>query len=260
MVLLLTLNYCIAASDEVLRPKNGRNNWGSSLEFSDDPRSTFLGLFFNPAPEDSITNSNENLLRSNIRGLSGYEDSTRWIKVGRRFKLIDTESCFVSIYDPDWTYDMGNAIFVLNDLKGNERYILNNFQIEDFNKLIRTRSFVSTINYYSLTELYVILNNIEENIFFINYKGELYVDYLGYYLSVDRKEEKAIIKFDASMEAPSIRVDSSSVVVTMFAYYPSLMQINKIVCNFTDGEIKDVNINKVASLIEILHLKQKVRE
>jgi hypothetical protein len=220
-----------------ISPKDHRYNFGWTLEFSNDPRSSFLGLFNDPARDDSLSLDNKTFLRGIIHSLPAYRDSTNWVVNGRRYKLIDSDSAFISVYEPDWSFDIGKAAFILNDFKGRKRYLLNQFTMADFNKFIIDQNLSEPIDYYSLADIYIVLSNIQDYIYFIHHKGDLFIVYLMENQLNTKRELNAISRMGDRIESPSIHINGDTIMVTIFAYYPVHSRVAKLVCCFKGNEL-----------------------
>jgi hypothetical protein len=139
-------------------------NYGFQLFYSPPSYSTHALIYSLVDPKDSTTAGNTEYLASNYTATDGHIYGNNSFNFLRTIKLIDLSSVYITVYDQD--YRTREELFVLNDLLTGRKIILNNMQMEEFNRLICNRG-NSTLSDKSILILYIILSNIDKPIFIV---------------------------------------------------------------------------------------------
>jgi hypothetical protein len=234
-------------------------NIGGDLELEPNPESSFLGLFYRQVPEDSITLLNKSFLRERLRKMPEYQESTRFVLTGRRYKLIYSDSAFVSLYISDYFADEGHAFFMLNDLKGGKKYFLQDFTVDDFNTFIDDQKLREPYDYFSMAHNYTILSRIKANIYFIDSGEDLFSAYSIESSWASKEEFRGLSKFDKLIEEPNIQNYGDSTVVSFFVYESKHPQIDKMIYTFEGAYLKttqEINIVDTDQFLKALGIKK----
>jgi hypothetical protein len=224
---------------------------GYGLEFG-DPKSTFVGLFYEDGKIDSLTLSNQKFLCEYMK-LRGYSDVIpEDYCPGRRYKLIMLDSVFISNYYRGYHCSFKDSDFILNDLKNGGRYNLNNFTRSDFNTLISRQSLTEPVDYLCLAKLYMVLSSFEWAVDFIRCEFDVEFAYGRDMIWFDERELRAVADICKNkIEAPKIEFADNKRFVSFYTYSASSMSIEKITVVFWGREIVYESTSLIVSGDEI---------
>jgi hypothetical protein len=219
--------------------RNTQFNMGMALEFG-EPASSILGIYYDTAPEDSITIQNQKFLCEVIKD-GDYIHFTADFIVGPRYKLVPFDSVFVSVYIPNW-YSSGHALMVLNDIKTGQHYYLNSFLLSDYNNFIYSQRIQNLNDFIKLANTFIILSNIRSNIYFIeSFNDFIYAERREtpfcldpYYKNLERLFADRVNKATVDTLGDSIRV-------SLFVEYLSEWDIEKFILNFQGPKITKID-------------------
>jgi hypothetical protein len=214
-------------------------HYGAGLEFG-EVSSTFLGLFYEVSPNDSLTRANQQFLYETDPWAPEYEYKPETYQAGRRYKVIAFDSVFISIYNPQYQCAFLTPYIVLNDLKYGGRYNMRNFTLENYNELIGKQYISKPINYPLLAKLYLVLKSVNDDIYFPEYDYELSEILQKDWFSPINREQNNYLYNIALDKIENTEIDSSGQLVSVsFCVYDHGMNIRRVRIFFNDTTLLD---------------------
>ncbi|HBC47183.1 MAG TPA: hypothetical protein DCZ43_09070 [candidate division Zixibacteria bacterium] len=235
-------------------------NYGIQLLYSPPTYSTFFLIHSISEEDDRTTDGNkEFLVKYFLENKNKQLSGDNFFKE-RTLKLLNFDSVFVTRYET--SFRNHNSQFVLNDITCNKHILLNSMNINDFNEFLGCNEFKQPIDYIYLEQLYIILSNISERIYFLDselgviFAYDIPMPAFNLYLFTDSARTEFTNKYEDQICSPSV-TDGDSTIVSQSAFNLGEREVRQYIAIFIKGRLFDINNEVIIGKSEIAKLLEK---